>query len=182
VICGGGAFLSPLSITALQDLFSHQNQRVARQALANELVLSATIEPHMALNQRRKKSRSPQPATEESYNFNAGSVPHYWRVDTSLLLTGEDPEEFRQHCQMVFDRFPARDEVERNVVQDLANLQWRLNRIPELEAAMFAKGDWAGVSALALYEQRLVGRFEQARRTLIKLQMEALPGEKARPS
>ena len=140
----------------------------------------------MALNQRntgRKNSRrSPQPATEESYNFNAGTFPHYRRISTSVLLTGEDPEEYRQHCQMFFDRFPARDEVERNVVQDLASIQWRLNRIPKLEAAMFEKGDWAGVSTLALYEQHLVGSFEQARRTLIKLQMEALSGEKARPS
>ena len=139
----------------------------------------------MALNQRnasRKNGRSSsQPAPEESYNFNAGNVPHYRRIDTSLLLTGEDPEEYRQHCQMVFDRFPARDEVEQNVVQDLANLQWRLNRIPDREAAMLEKGDWAGVSTLALYEQRLVDRFEQTRRMLIKLQMEALPGEKARP-
>jgi len=138
----------------------------------------------MALNQRnaggKNGRRSSQPTREESYNFNAGNVPHYRRIDTSLLLTGEDPEEYRQHCQMVFDRFPARDEVERNVVQDLANLQWRLNRIPDREAAMFEKGDWAGVSTLALYEQRLVDRFEQTRRMLIKLQMEALPGETVR--
>jgi len=139
----------------------------------------------MALNQRnaggKNGRRSAQPAPEESYSFHAGNVPHYRRIDTSLLLTGEDPEEYRQHCQMVFDRFPARDEVEQNVVQDLANLQWRLNRIPDREAAMFEKEDWAGVSTLALYEQRLVGRFEQARRMLIKLQMEPLPGQKARP-
>lgn len=139
----------------------------------------------MALNQRntgRKNSRrSPQPAAEASYNFNAGNFPHHRRISTSLLLTGEDPEEYRQHCQIIFDRFPARDEVERNIVEELASLQWRLNRIPSLEAARFEKGDWAGVSALAQYEKNLVGSFEQARRMLIKLQMDPLSGEKARP-
>jgi hypothetical protein len=109
-------------------------------------------------------------------------VPHYRRIDTSLLLTGEDPEGIPPAPSDGLQPFPTRDEVEQNVVQDLANLQWRLNRIPDREAAMFEKGDWAGVSTLALYEQRLVDRFEQTRRMLIKLQMEALPGEKACPN
>jgi hypothetical protein len=67
----------PHSVTSFEDLFSHENQQVARPALANERSLSATIEPSMALNQRnasRKNGRrSSQPAPEESYNFNAAT-------------------------------------------------------------------------------------------------------------
>ncbi len=127
----------------------------------------------MALNQRnanRKNSRPAEPAAPESYDFNAGTTAHYRPLNTSILTRGEDPDEYCRHCQMFFDRFAGRDEVERQLIQELASLQWRLNRIPRLEAEVFATGQFSKISALSQYEHRLAVNFEQVLSSLLALQ------------
>src|SRR5262245_48651127 len=88
----------------------------------------------------------------------------------SVLLSTEDPEAHRKHYQVIFDRFAHRDEIQQLLVQQLADLQWRLMRLPGMEAALLESGDLKGLSVLSMHEQRLLRAFDKTLAILGKLQ------------
>jgi hypothetical protein len=56
------------------------------------------------------------------------------------LLPSDDAEAYEQHCANFRARFEPIGEAETNIVQALADTEWRLNRIPSLEAGIYAVG------------------------------------------
>ena len=117
--------------------------------------------------------RSTGPTTEEGKSRSSlNSLRHGLTAKTALLPT-EDPEAYRKHCQIYFQRFAHRDAIERQFVQQLADVQWRLLRISGLEAALLDNLDIKGLATLAIYEQRLLRTFEKTLAVLKKLQASA---------
>src|SRR5437667_7655565 len=51
----------------------------------------------------------------------------------SPTLPTEDPAAFNRHTQSFFDEYQPKGPTEKQLVQDLADTSWRLNRIPVLE-------------------------------------------------
>jgi hypothetical protein len=58
----------------------------------------------------------------------------------TVLLPGEDAEAYQKHVASFFDRWKPAAEDERNLVQSLADTEWRLLRIPALEMGIYAIG------------------------------------------
>src|SRR4051812_37783949 len=58
----------------------------------------------------------------------------------TVLLPSEDAALYRAHVERFHQELQPIGERETTLVQNLADTQWRLNRIPGLEAALFALG------------------------------------------
>jgi len=58
----------------------------------------------------------------------------------TVLLPSEDAEAYETHLLQYLERFAPVGERETELVQNLADTQWRLHRIPNLEAGLFALG------------------------------------------
>ena len=86
------------------------------------------------------------------------------------MLASDDPEEYRQHCQVFFDRLAHRDEIERAVIQDIADIEWKLKRIPAIESAILDSGDVRGLATISMYGRRLRRDSDVRMATLRKLQ------------
>jgi len=58
----------------------------------------------------------------------------------TVLLPSEDAEAYQAHLQRFFAEYQPADDKEHELVQRLADISWRLLRIPSLENALFALG------------------------------------------
>jgi hypothetical protein len=58
----------------------------------------------------------------------------------TVLLPGDDAAAYQAHVQRFQDRHKASGDEERNLVQSLADTEWRLLRIPALEMGIYALG------------------------------------------
>lgn len=78
-----------------------------------------------------------------------------------VLLASEDAEAYEAHLLQYVDRFAPVGERETELVQFLADTEWRLNRIQNLEAGLFALGR---LRCADLFEDE---KNEQVRRAMI---------------
>lgn len=113
------------------------------------------------------------PVTEEGKARASRNALRHGLTAKTVLLPSEDPEAYRKHCRAFFHRFAHRDEVERELVQQLADIQWRLARVPAVEAALLDAGEFQALATISLYEQRLLRTFEKTLAVLKKLQASA---------
>jgi hypothetical protein len=58
----------------------------------------------------------------------------------TILLSGEEAARYRAHVESFHRELQPVGELETNLVQSLADTQWRLNRIPGLESGLLALG------------------------------------------
>jgi len=58
----------------------------------------------------------------------------------TVLLPTDDAAAYEQHIQRFFDTHKPGSDAERTLVQSLADTEWRLLRIPSLEAGIYALG------------------------------------------
>ena len=58
----------------------------------------------------------------------------------TVLLPGDDAALYEAHVARFVARFQPTADDEQNLVQSLANTEWRLARIPSLEAGIYALG------------------------------------------
>jgi hypothetical protein len=58
----------------------------------------------------------------------------------TVLLPGDDAALYEAHVSHVIERYQPADDEERNLVQSLADTEWRLLRIPSLEMGIYAVG------------------------------------------
>src|SRR5208282_4012592 len=54
----------------------------------------------------------------------------------SPVLATEDPAAYQLHCRQFFDEYQPATPTETQLTQEIADTAWRLNRIPQLEAAL----------------------------------------------
>ena len=62
------------------------------------------------------------------------------KTGLTVLLPSEDAEAYETHLLQYLERFAPVGNRETELVQSLADTQWRLNRIPGLEFGLFALG------------------------------------------
>jgi hypothetical protein len=58
----------------------------------------------------------------------------------TILLPDEDPQLYQAHVESFFDEWKPAGERERSLVQAIAETEWRLMRIPTLEAGIYDLG------------------------------------------
>jgi hypothetical protein len=66
------------------------------------------------------------------------ALRHGLTARTAVLPT-EDPDAYRRHTEQFFDEYAPATPTESQLVQELADTSWRLNRIPLLEADALAR-------------------------------------------
>jgi hypothetical protein len=113
---------------------------------------------------------------------------------TSAVLATEDPADYQLHCRQFFEEYKPATPTETQLTQELADTAWRLNRIPNLEAALLdraanpptdqARIDFDIVDAhralatLGMHGQRLSRQFQKALETLRDIQYERIRCER----
>ena len=123
----------------------------------------------LAANQANARL-SAGPVTPEGKARSSQNSLRHGLTAKNPLLPSEDPEAYQKHCEGFFRRFAHRDEIERQLIQQLADIQWRLARVPIIEAALLDDFDMKGLATISIYEQRLLRTFEKTLAVLRKLQ------------
>jgi type VI protein secretion system component VasA len=95
----------------------------------------------------------------------------------TALLPTEDPEAYQRHIQQFLDEYAPANPTETQLVHEIANTAWRLNRIPFLEAELLSQDpDPQNVipqlATLGLYGSRLARQFQKALEQLRDIQEE----------
>src|ERR1044071_3463026 len=96
--------------------------------------------PQLAANQANAL-HSTGPVTPEGKAAASRNAISHGLTAKSAMLAGDDPEEYRKHCRVFSNRFAHRDEIEKAVIQDIADIEWKLKRIPAIESAILNSGD-----------------------------------------
>jgi hypothetical protein len=73
----------------------------------------------------------------------------------SVLLPGEDEAAYRKLCADMSGYWRPACEPEIQLVQNLCDAQWRLNRCPRLEADALLRGDFKFLDVISKHEARL---------------------------
>ena len=101
---------------------------------------------------------------------------HGLTAQTAVLPT-EDPEAYKLHIQQFLDEYAPATATETQLVHEIANTAWRLNRIPFLEAALFShdpnpQTPIPQLATLGLHGSRLSRQFQKALDQLRDIQEE----------
>jgi hypothetical protein len=93
------------------------------------------------------------------------------------VLPSEDLAAFNRHVQQFLDEFRPATATESQLVHELANVAWRQNRIPMIEASLFDEAASPhllvqSISALGIHGQRLSRQFQKTLQELRALQTE----------
>jgi hypothetical protein len=57
----------------------------------------------------------------------------------TALLPSEDPDAYRRHADEFFKEYQPEGSTEKQLVRELADTSWRLNRVPAIEAALLQR-------------------------------------------
>jgi hypothetical protein len=92
-------------------------------------------------------------------------------------LPTEDPETYQRHIQQFLDEYAPATATETQLVHEIANTAWRLNRIPFLEAELLSRNPSPQtlipqLATLGLHGSRLSRQFQKALDQLRDIQEE----------
>src|ERR1700694_979777 len=94
---------------------------------------------HRAATNRANAQHSTGPRTEAGKQRSSlNALRHGLTAQTAVLPT-EDPAAYQRHIQQFLDEYQPATPTETQLVHDLANTAWRLNRIPLLEADLLSR-------------------------------------------
>jgi hypothetical protein len=111
----------------------------------------------------------------------------------TVLLPSEDPAAHQLHTQGFLDEYKPQGPTEKQLVQELTDTSWRLNRVPSLEADVLARAAkpptseaaiefdivdaHLAIDKLALYSHRLSRQFHKTLDQLRDIQAERREAE-----
>ena len=88
---------------------------------------------------RANSAHSTGPRTESGKQRSSlNALSHGLTARTAVLPT-EDPEAYQRHIQQFLDEYKPATPTETQLVHEIANTAWRLNRIPFLEAELLSQ-------------------------------------------
>jgi hypothetical protein len=101
----------------------------------------------------------------------------------SAVLPSEDRAAYDTHCRGFFDEYQPATPTETQLVTELADAAWRINRIPLLEAELFSQNPSPQIlipqlATLGLHYQRLSRQFQKTVDHLREIQSERRRQEK----
>ncbi len=100
---------------------------------------SPVSEPRLAAN-RANAQLSTGPRTTEGKAVSSMNAVKTGLTGRTVLLPSDDVEAYRQHLAAYENEHKPVGVRESELVQSLADIQWRLQRIPGLEMAIYARG------------------------------------------
>ena len=159
----------------------------ANQLDAPSLRANSSQTRRSAVN-RANSTHSTGPRTESGKQRSSlNALSHGLTARTAVLPT-EDPDTYQRHIQQFLDEYKPATPTETQLVHEMANTAWRLNRIPFLEAELLSRAtnppteqaaiDFDIVDAhralatLGLHGSRLSRQFQKALEQLRDIQEE----------
>jgi hypothetical protein len=135
---------------------------------------------------RANSRHSTGPRTESGKQRSSLNALRHGLTAASAVLPSEDQAAFDAHRRSFFDEYQPATPTETQLVQELADTAWRLNRIPALEAALLHRAanpptEQAGIefdivdahralATLGLHYTRLSRQFQKSLGTLRDIQ------------
>jgi hypothetical protein len=126
---------------------------------------------------RANSQHSTGPRTESGKQRSSlNALRHGLTAQTAVLPT-EDPETYQRHIQQFLDEYQPATPTETQLVHEIANTAWRLNRIPFLEAELLSQNPSPQtlipqLATLGLHGSRLSRQFQKALDQLRDIQEE----------
>ena len=137
-------------------------------------------------NKRANSLHSTGPRTDSGKQRSSLNALRHGLTAASAVLPSEDPAAYDAHRRGFFDEYHPATPTETQLVQELADTSWRLNRIPVLEAALLDRAanpaiEQAAISfdivdahralaTLGLHYQRLSRQFQKSLDKLREIQ------------
>jgi hypothetical protein len=97
-----------------------------------------TDSPRAAAN-RANALHSTGPRTESGKQRSSLNALRHGLTSDTAVLPSEDPAAYQLHCRQFHDEYQPQTPTEIQLVRELADTSWRLNRIPLLEADLLAR-------------------------------------------
>ena len=101
-------------------------------------LVKRTVTPAMAAANQANSLKSTGPVTEQGLAVSRrNALKHWGRAETirpMLLALEEDPEEFDRVRDALYRALAPRDEFEEIIVDDMADIHWRVGRMVRAEA------------------------------------------------
>jgi hypothetical protein len=129
----------------------------------------ATVELHYtdrAAANRANSQHSTGPRIEAGKQRSSLNALRHGLTASTAVLPSEDPAAYEQHCRQFQNEYQPANPTETQLVQELADTSWRLNRIPLLEADLFALAPSPellvpALATLGLHSARLSRQFQK---------------------
>jgi hypothetical protein len=138
------------------------------------------MQPSLATNPDRAANRanathSTGPRTESGKIRSARNALTHGLTSRAAILPSEDAAVYQQHCRQFYDEYQPATPTETQLVRELAETTWRLNRIPLLEADLLSRHPRAikshrALATLGMHSQRLSRQFHRTLDQLRALQ------------
>jgi len=126
---------------------------------------------------RRNARHSTGPRTDSGKQRSSLNALRHGLTAASAVLPSEDQAAYDAHRRGFFDEYQPATPTETQLVIEVADTAWRLNRIPSLEAALLSQDPnpqtlIPQLAALGLHSQRLSRQFQKAVDHLREIQSE----------
>ncbi|HEX6895891.1 MAG TPA: hypothetical protein VF146_11495 [Bryobacteraceae bacterium] len=151
------------------------------------------IASHRAVINRENSQRSTGPRSQDGKQRSSQNALKHGLTSRMPVLRSEDPALYEQRCRQFHDEYQPKTPTEIQLVQELADTAWRLNRIPRLEAELLDIADrdlrrngrlpsaiaaaTRALATLGLHAQRLSRQFNKTLTTLRDIQAQRRAGE-----
>ncbi len=137
---------------------------------------SATQARRTAIN-RANSQHSTGPRTKSGKQRSSQNALSHGLTARTAVLPTEDPEACQRHIQQFLDEYAPANATETQLVHEIANTAWRLNRIPFLEAGLLSQNPSPQtlipqLATLSLHGARLSRQFQKAVEQLRDIQDE----------
>ena len=122
------------------------------------------------------------PTTDDGKNVSSKNALKHGLTAATVLLPGEDEAAYNELCQGMKEYFTPDSVHEEQLVLNLCDAQWRLNRCPRLEADALSKDvpDYKALDVISKHEARLRKLHSQLLRDLQMLHQNRRNAEMAR--
>jgi hypothetical protein len=94
---------------------------------------------HRAAINRANSQHSTGPRTSAGKLRASRNALTHGLTGRAVLLPSEDPAAHQRHTQDFFDEYQPQGPTEKQLVQELIDTSWRINRVPALEADLLSR-------------------------------------------
>ena len=124
------------------------------------------LERRAAVN-RANSAHSTGPRTESGKQRSSINALSHGLTARTTVLPSEDPDTYQRHIQQFLDEYKPATPTETQLVHEIADTAWRLNRIPFLEAELLSQDPnpqslIPQLATLGLHGSRLSREFQKA--------------------
>lgn len=134
-----------MNARTLRRAQERKERKLARKALTGTVAVGDLAMPNqisaakLAANQANARLSSGPKSIEGKARVSLNAVKT-GLTGRTVLLPSEDAGEYRTHIDSFITRWSPVGDSESSLVQSLADVEWRLNRIQVIEMAIYAKG------------------------------------------